>query len=174
MTHLRCFRNYLYFCCITVVVAHGVIGCYSFTGASVPQHWKTIAVPLFDDESNYGEPGLRERMTNAIIQKVQRDNTLQLADRPAADVVMVGTITSINADEPVAVTQGERAGRFRLRITVKVSLHDKVQKKQVWEKQFSAYGDYNASTGASQKEIGLQAAIDKLSDDLVLETISGW
>ena len=174
MRHLRCFPNYLYFCCITVAVTSGYAGCYSFTGASVPQHWKTIAVPIFDDDSNYGEPGLRERITNAVIQKLQRDNTLRLTDRSASDVVLVGTIMSIKPDEPVALVQGDRASRYRITATLKISLQDKVQKKQVWEKQFSAYGDYGITSGASQKDVGLQTAIDKLSDDIILETLSGW
>jgi len=174
MMNLCSLRNFLYFCFITVAAAPGMGGCYSFTGASVPQHWKTIAVPLFDDESNSGEPGLREQLTNAIIQKVQRDNTLQIADRSAANVVMVGSIVSVNADEPVAVTTGEKGTRFRVRLTLKVSLLDKIQKKQIWEKQFSDYGEYSATSGASQRQAGLLAAIDKLSDTIVLETVSGW
>lgn len=174
MMKLCSLRNILYFCFITVAAAPGLGGCYSFTGASVPQHWKTIAVPLFDDESNSGEPGLREQLTNAIIQKVQRDNTLQIADRSTASVVMVGSITALNADEPVAVTSGEKGTRFRVRLTLKVTLLDRIQKKQVWEKQFSDYGEYSATSGASQRQTGLLAAIDKLSDTIVLETVSGW
>lgn len=175
MIHLRCVSIYLHFWLITAAISSGISGCYSFTGAAVPQHWKTLAVPLFDDESNYGEPGLRERMTSAVIQKVQRDNILQLSDRSTSDVVLSGSITSIRADQPIAIDQGDQARRFRIEVTCKVSLLDKVLKKQVWEKQFTATGDYDASSnGASQRQAGLQTAIDKISDDIVLETISGW
>lgn len=175
MSYLRCVRNYLYLYCITAVVNTALNGCYTFTGAAVPQHWKSIAVPLFDDESNYGEPGLRERMTNTIIQKVQRDNILQIRDRSSSDVVMIGSILSVLADKPIVVAPGEQTRRFRIEVMVKVSLQDKVLKKQVWEKQFTAVGDYDASSGSSsQKAIGLQTAISKLSDDIVLETLSGW
>ena len=39
---------------------------YSFTGAAVPTHLKTIAVPVADDRSGAGEPGLRELLTNQL------------------------------------------------------------------------------------------------------------
>lgn len=171
--HLLPFRKNMYFYAITVAVALGFAGCYSFTGASVPQHWKTIAVPLFDDESTYGEPGLRERITGDIVQKVQRDNTLRLTDRSTADVVLLGSVASITPDEPITLETGERASAYRITVRLKVSLYDRIMKKQVWEKQFSASGNYAAGS-AARREDGLKTAIDLLSDNVVLETVSGW
>ena len=51
---------------------------YSFTGASVPEHLKTIAIPIADDRSGSGEPGLRESLTQKLIQRFIDDNTLQV------------------------------------------------------------------------------------------------
>ncbi|HTR98852.1 MAG TPA: hypothetical protein VML00_03820, partial [Bacteroidota bacterium] len=61
-------------------------GCvYSFTGASVPAHLKTVAIPLVDDQSGFGEPGLREKFTNELIQLFTSDNSLEVVDRGTAD-----------------------------------------------------------------------------------------
>ena len=39
---------------VAAVLASGLAGCaYSFTGASVPAHLKTIAIPLVDDQSGF-------------------------------------------------------------------------------------------------------------------------
>ena len=171
---LRSFQISLYLGPIIFSVAM-LGGCaYSFTGASVPAHWKTIAVPLFDDESGFGQPSLREDLTNTLIQKFQQDNTLQLADRESADVELRGSITSVTADRPVAVAEGTQASRLQLSLNVRATLIDHVKNKEVWSKNFSATGDYSASDGQAGRESGLQQAIENISDDLLLETVSAW
>ena len=67
---------------ITVTVLN-FNGCciYSFTGASVPEHLKTIAIPIADDRSGGAEPGLREKLTEVLTQKFIDDNTLQVTDK---------------------------------------------------------------------------------------------
>jgi len=164
MHRLRSFQISLYLSPIIFSVA--VLGgcAYSFTGASVPAHWKTIAVPLFDDESGFGQPSLREDLTN----------TLQLADRGSANVELRGSITSVTADQPVAVAQGTQASRLQLSLKVRATLIDHVKNKEVWSKNFTATGDYPASGGQAARESGLQQAIENISDDLLLETVSAW
>ncbi|MBE0643751.1 MAG: hypothetical protein IH600_06695 [Bacteroidetes bacterium] len=150
-------------------------GCaYSFTGASVPAHWKSIAVPLFDDESNFGQPSLREDLTNMLIQKFQQDNTLQLADRQSANVELRGAIISIIADQPIAVAQGAQASRLQISLKTRVKLIDHVTNKEVWSKDFTATGDYTAASGQSGREEGLTQAMENMTDDLLLETVSAW
>lgn len=160
---------------MALVAAATCAGCaYSFTGASVPQHWQSIAIPLFDDESNYGQPSLRENLTNLMIEKMQQDNTLRLADQSSASVELRGVISSILPDQPISVSQGAQASRLQIRLTVRVTLIDNSNNKEVWSKNFSANGDYDASSGLSGRESGLRQAMENLTDDLLLETVSAW
>ncbi|PLX26450.1 MAG: hypothetical protein C0600_10750 [Ignavibacteria bacterium] len=171
---LRSFQISLYLSPI-IFSALVLAGCaYSFTGASVPAHWKTISIPLFDDDSGFGQPSLREDVTNMLIQKFQQDNTLQLADRGSSNVELRGVITSVTADQPIAVSQGATASRLQLSLKVRVTLIDHVNNKEVWRKDLSATGDYSASAGQSGRESGLQQAIENITDDLLLETVSAW
>ncbi len=165
----------LVLCCVAAACVLIGAGCnYSFTGAAVPPHWKSIAIPLFEDESAFGQPSLRENLTNSLISRIQRDNTLQLADRQAATVELKGRITTINADKPLAVAPGEQSSRLQVIISVAAELLDNTTKKTVWTKTFQATGEYNAAAGAVGRDEGIQKAIDKLSDDLLLETMSSW
>lgn len=148
-------------------------GCYSFSGASVPPHLKTIAIPLFDDQSGFGEPGLRERFTNKLVERFTGDNTLEVADRLNADSMIEGTILTVR-DDPAVVAQGETVTKRRITITVKAAFHDLTMKKKMWEKQLSNWGDYELGSGPAQRDDGLTAAIDKLTEDIVLATVSGW
>lgn len=148
-------------------------GCYSFTGASVPPHLKTVALPLVDDQSGFGEPGLRERFTNELTTLFITDNSFQIADRSSADAILRGTIVSIT-DAPASVEQNEQVRTRRITMTVRVVFQDMVLKKTVWEKNFSNWGDYGSGGGPSQRQVGLTEATRKITEDILLETVSGW
>lgn len=150
-------------------------GCfYSFTGASVPEHWKSISIPIFEDESAFGQPALREQFTTMLIAKVQQDNTLSLAGKGTASVELSAKISAIAADRPVAVSQGTQASRLQVSVSVSATLYDNVKKKQVWQKSFQSTGEYAAAGGAVAREDGIRQAMEKITDDLLLETVSAW
>lgn len=159
---------------LLIVVLLNCTGCpYSFTGASVPKHLKTVAIPLVDDQSGFGAAGLRETFTTELTNLFIGDNSLQVADKTTADSILEGVITSVS-DAPSLVTEGEAVTRRRITITVKFAYQDKVQRKKLWEKSFSQWGDYDSGGGLSQRETGLREAIKKTTEDILLETVSGW
>jgi hypothetical protein len=130
----------VYHCCGLV----NFKGCcfYSFTGASVPEHLDTIAIPIADDRSGSGEYGLRELFTNELTQKFIEDNNLSITDRTSANSILECIISSYS-DAPSIVTAGETVVETR-RITISVSVvfRDLVKRRTVYERTFSNYGDY--------------------------------
>ncbi len=146
---------------------------YSFTGAAVPPHLKTIAVPVADDKSGAGEPGLRELLTNQLTQKLIDDNTFNVTERTNADAVLECTITSLS-DAPAVVTAGESVTSRRITISVKVIYRDMVQKKTIYDKSFSNYGDYSPGGSIEDRKKAIETAIDLITEDIVLDTVSGW
>lgn len=157
------------------VLVTSIAGCaYSFTGASVPSHLRTIAIPLVDDQSGFGEPGLRELFTTELTDLFINDNSLEVADRSNADSILEGAITAV-MDAPAVIQQGEEVSKRRVTVSARFAYQDMKLRKKVWEKTFSNWGDYESSGGgASQREAGLQEAIRKLTEDILLETVSGW
>jgi hypothetical protein len=150
-------------------------GCcfYSFTGASVPTHLKTIAIPVADDRSGSGEPGLRELLTDQLTQKFIDDNTLQVTDRTAADAILENTITSLT-DAPAVVAAGETVEARRVTLTINVIYRDLVQRKIIYNKSFSNYGDYEAGGGITERRTAIETAVDRITEDILLDTVSGW
>ena len=150
-------------------------GCcaYSFTGASVPAHIKTIAIPAADDRSGSGEPGLGEMLTNKLTQDFVEDNTLQVSSRGNANAILECTITSLS-DAPAVVAAGENVTSRRITINIQVVYKDLVKRKTVFDKNFSNYGDYPADGGLAQRRSAIEAAIDKIAQDILLDTVSGW
>ena len=156
----------------TVLMA--LSGCiYSFKGSSVPAHLKTIAIQLFDDQSGSGEPGLREQVTNKLIERFKQDNSLAVSDKSHADSMIEGTISALT-DQPLVVTTGEAVTKRHITVSTNVTYQDMKLRKKVFEKQFSNWGDYDVSGGQAQRATAVAAAIDKLTEDILNETVSGW
>jgi len=146
---------------------------YSFTGASVPEHIKTISIPVADDRSGAGEPGLRELFTNKLTQKFIDDNTLRVADRTNANASLDCTISSFT-DAPAVVSGGENVQTRRITIGVQVIYKDLIKRKTILEQTFSNYGDYNASGSLAEKTAAIGVAVDKITEDVLLAVVSGW
>jgi hypothetical protein len=165
-------RRVLIFIAAAALVGNS--GCvYSFKGSSVPAHLKTIAIPLFDDQSGSGEPGLREQLTNKLIERFKQDNSLEVSDKSHSDSMIEGTISSMT-DQPLVVVAGEAVTKRHITVNTNVSYQDLKLHKKIFEKQFSDWGDYDVSGGPAQRASAVTAALDKLAEDILNETVSGW
>ncbi len=158
---------------VPIIINFGGCCAYSFTGASVPKHIKTIAIPAALDRSGSGVPGLSELFTNMLTQKFVDDNTLQIADKNSANSVLECTITSLT-DAPAVVSAGENVTSRRVTIAVQAVYRDLVQRKTIYDKSFSNYGDYSATGSINERNNAIQTALDKISQDILLDTVSGW
>ncbi|NWF90959.1 MAG: hypothetical protein HXY50_16050 [Ignavibacteriaceae bacterium] len=159
----------------TSTIVLNFVGCcvYSFTGASVPEHLKTIAIPIADDRSGGAEPGLREKLTEVLTQKFIDDNTLQVTDKGSANSVLECTIVSLS-DAPAIVTAGEQIATRRITVSVLVVNKDLVKRKTLFEKTFSNYGDYPSGGSVDSRRSAIEDAVEKITQDILLDTVSGW
>lgn len=157
-----------------LVIFAGCVGCpYSFTGASVPPHLESLAVPFAEDKSGSAEPGLRENFSTGLLNKFIEDNSFSITDRTQADAIIECVIVQFS-DAPMVVNPGESVAARRITIGVQVRYRDLVKKITIYEKQFSNYGDYASSDGVTGKSSAIETALDKITDDILLETVSGW
>ncbi len=165
--------------CTAAVLALALLagGCYSFTGSSVPEHIKSVALTTFEDQSGFGEPGVREKFSRKLVELFTGDNNLEIGDKTNADSILEGAITAIR-DEPAVITAGdrttgERTTSRRVTVTVHAVYTDMKLRKKVWERDFSQMGEY-APGGSNARTAAVQIAIDKISEDILIETVSGW
>ena len=132
---------------------------------------KTIAIPLFEDQSGFGEPGLKENFTTSLINLFVNDNSLEVADRNTADSMLEGSIIAIQ-DAPSVISPGEQVSSRRVTVNVHVTFQDLKLRKKMWEKDFSNWGEYNPSGGT--RTGALTQAVNKVTEDILIETVSGW
>jgi len=152
---------------------------YSFNGASVPPHIKTIGIPLLQDKSGSGEFDLGNNLTTLLTQKFIDDNTLRVSDRLKSDSILEGTIVSLT-DAAAVVSGGQTntaVATRRITITIHVVYKDMVKKQTLLENNFTNYSDYSSS-GSVDITAGRKAAISKaltlISEDIVLGVVSNW
>lgn len=154
--------------CLPVLMSS--CGFYSFSGSLAP-HLNTVAIPLFDDRT--AEFGIKEALTDALIEEFTRDNTLKIADRSSADILLEGTIVSVD-DRAGAYDQNERVQDVKVYLTVKVKCEDMVKRKLLWEERLTQWGAYDPSLGPDARNEGVEEAIEKLTADILNKTVAGW
>jgi hypothetical protein len=151
-------------------------GFYSFTGASIPPHLRTIAVPLVEDVSVSVADDLDERMTRLLIDRFVGQTRLQLeTSQPDADAVLSGRIERITV-EPVAVAGGDIATQNRVSVTVSVRYFDQAEDREVLQRSFTGTANYDASAGGD-REVEVAAilrALQNVADDIFTAATSNW
>lgn len=144
-------------------------GPYSFTGSGLPGI-KTIAIPLFENQTQ--EYGIREELTEKLVQGFIQDNTLKVVNQKIADSVLKGIILQYQKDAHTFDEQ-EDVKEYIVRINVKVVLEDKKHSKNIWEEEsLQGWGIYSATEETESD--GKAKAIAKLAEDIVNRTVKGW
>jgi hypothetical protein len=147
---------------------------YSFKGAAPPEGIRSIFIPTIIDESGFGLPTLSEEMTTLLKNKFINDNTLEYADKTEADGMIECVIRSVT-DEPLVVTGNEQVSRRKVTLVLTVDFYNLKKQKSIWKKDFSNWGEYDSSTGGfSQRDEGVRAAEEKITEDILLDVISNW
>jgi hypothetical protein len=164
---------------IMIVGITGLSGCagcpYSFTGASVPPHINTISIPIFDDQSGFGDPQLRDLLTAEVTQRFESDGNLRIADRNVTDSILEGVITRVSDEISVIEGRADRASVRRVTISVRITWQDVVERKVIFENTLSNWGEYDVGAGGpAQRQEGMNEAVQKLSEDILLSTIARW
>ena len=150
-------------------------GPYSFSGAA-STHIKTIAVPVFEDRT--AEFGVRDRLSNTLIDEFTRDNTLKIADQRVADSILRGVLLSVQETAGVynqgTSNQPESVQEIRVTVTVQLKYEDVKKRKTVWETQMSQFGSYSPNKPASTRQAAIDDAIRKIANEVRNKTVADW
>jgi len=155
----------------TLIVA--LIGCgvYSCTGRGIAGI-ESIALEPFQNQT--AEIGIRESLTDAILDGLLSDRTLKIVDPVTADAILYGTLTSVE-DRPLSFDENEAVSEFEVRITVSFVLKKPDKAEAVWEGQITGAGSYPNKTGTiEEREEGIKLALERLTQDLLNRLTSDW
>jgi len=147
-------------------------GCYSFTGGSLPEHLKTLYIATVNDNSGYGNPKYREKLTQVLLEKFRSDNSLSLVDK-GGDSKLYVSIQSVR-DETSRLRPGEVESERKITVSCEAEFYDAVKKKSLWKKPFSNYSVYDLKNAQSNRDEAVNIALTRNADDILIAVVSGW
>lgn len=158
---------------ILIIILNGC-GVYTFRGKTPPEGIRSVAIPLFNDESGFSEAGLKEDFTESLKRKILDDNTYILADRNVADGIILGSIVSVK-DEPLVISGNENVTKRKIVITVKIRFENLKNQKLISETNYENWGEYDSSgSGFSNRKNGILIAMEKICEDILINITSNW
>lgn len=149
-------------------------GVYSFSGASIPDHLRTVAIPIAESRASGGPPGLDRLLTDALVSRFADRSRLTLEpDEADADAVVRATIEQY-AVAPAAVTGDNVAALNRVSIAVRVVVLDQVEEQTLLERRFTAAEDFAPSDGLQGEADASASALEQIAVDAFTAATSDW
>ncbi len=146
---------------------------YSFSGASISPEVKTLSIQYFQNRASLVQPGLSQKLTDALIDKCKSQTNLSLING-LGDVNFEGEITDYNT-RPLTVSADASAAVNRFTITVKVKFTNAIDPDLSYEQSFSRYEDYDSALDLSQVEDNLsEKIIEMIVEDVFNRAFVNW
>lgn len=162
--------------CLAIVLLTTVSGCtvkYSLSGASIPPDAKTFSVAYFPNNAPMVAPILSSTLTDALVDKFSRQTRLTQVDE-GGDFAFEGEIIGYSSTT-ASVSSNDYALQNRLTITIKVRFTNVVDEALSFNKNFSAYADYDSSRLLTEVEQELITQIvEQLVTDIFQAAASNW
>ncbi len=156
-----------------------ISGCayYSFTGATIPSHLTTIAIPLVEDATISTITSMDEDMTTLLVDRFVGQTRLSLQpDESVADVVLRARIERY-MNQPASVGGQERATLNRVTISVAAEYVDRTKDETLFTRSFSSFEEYDPTDpdrGLAGEEDAARAILEQIADDIFTAATSNW
>ena len=170
---------------LSLVLLVAGCGVYSFSGASIPDRLRTVAVPLAELRASGGPPALDQLVTDALIDRFADRSRLALEpDEAEADAVVRAVIERYSIT-PVAVTGANVAALNRVTVGVRIVVEDRVGDPhappeaagvpgELLARTFSASADFDPAAGLAGEADAVAEAIEELARDAFTAATSDW
>lgn len=164
------FNNLRFLICVNLWFL--ICGCGYRVGSLLPADIKTIAVPMFINDTP--EPELEAIITNGIIREFIADGTLKVVEEKNADTILLGEIIDYRR-EPLRFTKTEVTREYRLIIAVKLTFKDLRRNEVIWENPRVEGGTtFFVGTSLPESErLALPDAIKLLAHRVVEKVVEG-
>lgn len=158
-----------------LLIASLLNGCsvYNFTGTSQIDA-KTFQVNYFQNNADLIEPGIERTFTLTLQEIILNQTNLSLTNANG-DLFYDGEITSYRI-APMTATADQRAAQNRLTIAVNVRFVNKKKETDNFQKSFSFYYDYPATSQlvGSTLATGLDEIFTRITQDVFNESLAKW
>ena len=148
-------------------------GGYSLSGASIPEAAKTFSVAYFPNNAPMVSPTLSTTLTEALKDKFSRQTKLQQVD-DNGDFAFEGEIVGYTSTT-ASVSSDNYAVLNRLTIRVKVKFNIVIDPDNSFNREFSAFADYESTKLLTEVQSELDAQIvEEIVTDIFQAAASNW
>lgn len=159
------------------VVVGSLSGCmyYGFSGASIPSHLETIAIPIAEDNTSSPVPTLGRDLTGRLTDQFVGRTRLSLNNNETnADAVLTARVLRYS-NRPTGVSGDERASTNSVEIQIQARYYDQVRDSTMVDRTFTGSAEYDpAQTGAAGAEQATRLAAERAADDIFTTATSTW
>lgn len=170
-------KTFLFGMLIVGIGGGSLTGCafYSFTGATIPSHLETIAIPIAEDNTSSPLPTLGRDLTSQLTDQFVGRSSLSLDNNESnADAVLEARIMRYS-NEPTGVSGDERASTNSVRIQVQARYYDQVEDSVMVDQSFTGSAEYDPNeAGLSGEEQAAQLALERVGEDIFTTATSDW
>lgn len=157
---------------LVLIVGFGE-SCYTLNGVSISAETQSFYVAQFDVTTTEGPPGIGQRFSELLKQRINNDTRLAFADTDP-DVEFVGSITGFTIT-PEAPNPNTGSDLNRLTIRVQVDYTDTKVPDNSYSQTFSDFVNFDgAADPLSVQEDLIEELFDRLSEEAFNKAFSNW
>ncbi len=162
----------------TTAIMWGCKVSYSFTGGSIDEAAMTFSVAHIPNNAQYVSPALSNDFTTALIERMERQTRLSQVPE-GGDFSYEGEITGWT-DAPSIISgndTGVGAGAVtnKLTVTVKIRFANAITPENNFDRTFSAFAEYPATSSIMQEEATLiPIIVEDLINQIFIASTANW
>jgi hypothetical protein len=115
-----------------VLAALALAGCGYSTSGSLPDHIKTVAVPIFRNRTL--EPGVESAVTSGVVNAFSNGGRVKVVPLDQADAVLEGEVVGYSLDG-LAFDESANVRAYRLRLVLNVEFRDVRRSAMLWRQE---------------------------------------
>lgn len=148
-------------------------GIYSFSGTSIQPDVKTVTIDYVEYKALKVNPMLSTQITEALKEKFRKLTKLEEVEMDG-DLVLHAEVIGYDVSA-TSITADEVAAQNRLTVNLKVEFTNRKYPEDDFDKNFSAYADFDATQLLDSVQDSLcEEIVEKLVEDIFNASVAQW
>ena len=127
------------------------------TGSTLPDHLKTLSIPVFTNSSS--QPEIHRELTSAIINAFITDGRVKVVRKGQSDMVMKGNLIHYEL-KTLSFSANAFAGDYIVELGVDVEVTDRVKNKHFLKQNLRTEWNYTATSDIVDTESARLVALE--------------
>jgi hypothetical protein len=147
-----------------ILVAILVAGCGYSTRGSLPDHIKTVAVPIFKNRTL--EPGVESAITSGVVNAFSSGGRVKVVPIDEADAILQGEVVGYSLDG-LSFDTNANVRAYRLRLVLNVEFRDVRRSAMLWRQEgLSETSDFQVAGQVSDTIARGQGAVQQAAAEI--------